>query len=170
MRRVETVAFIGILGALIGAGTSIATTWLVQRSQAHRELAQRAYDEQHRWTKDKREIFRDLHVSANHWTHLLRRIARGEDVPAADLRAVERSFHGLLYEAALLAGVEVCALVDEAENELLRLTAALGRPTEYGAAAPDTAVQDAVAGEDFPALRDIRVRLMAAMRRELSAG
>jgi hypothetical protein len=165
----DPTALVGVLGALIGAGASTVTTWLAQRGERRRELAQRSYNERHRWTEDKRGIFRDLHVVTNDWAHLLRRVARDEDVTASELRAVERAFHAQLYEAALVAGPEVCELVDDAEDELLRLTAALGRPTEYGPAAPDPAVKTAVATDDFLMLRDIRLRMMTAMRRELGS-
>ncbi|SEF37499.1 hypothetical protein SAMN05421837_11459 [Amycolatopsis pretoriensis] len=116
------------------------------------ESAQREYTELTRWTADKRILFRDIHVAANDWPDLLRR--------------AERAFHSALYEAALLCGAEVCDLVDETEDELLRLTAALGRATDYlPAADPEHAAQAAAAAlvEDFPALRD---RLMSAMRSE----
>ena len=165
----NSTALVGVLGALIGASASTVTTWLAQRAERRRDLARRSYDERHRWTQDKRQVFRDLQMAANDWAHLLRRLARDEDVPASELRAAERSFHAHLYEAALVAGPEVCELVDDAEDELLRLTAALGRSTEYGLAAPDPVAKAAVTTDDFPFLRDIRVRMMAAMRRELGS-
>jgi hypothetical protein len=85
----DSTALVGVLGALIGATASTVTTWLAQGGERRREHAQRAYDERHRWTEDKRGIFRDLHVVANDWAHLLRRVARDEDVTASQLRAVE---------------------------------------------------------------------------------
>jgi hypothetical protein len=170
-------ALFGVLGAALGASASTLAAWLTLRGQLRRELAQREYAELTRWTADKRALFRDIHVAANDWAHLLRRVARQYTEPdlAAvsddELRRAERAFHSALYEAALLCGAEVCDLVDETENELLRLTAALGRSTDYlQAAPPDQATQAAAAAsvDDFPTLRDIRVRLMSAMRSELA--
>jgi len=170
-------ALFGVLGAVLGAGASTITAWLTLRSQFRRESAQREYAEITRWTADKRAIFRDIHVMANDWAHLLRRVARKHTEPdlAAvsddELRRAERGFHAMLYEAGLLCGSEVCELVDDTEEELLQLTAALGRSTDYLPAAPsEHAAQAAAAAlaDDFPTLRDIRVRLMAAMRAELA--
>lgn len=170
-------ALIGVLGAVIGAGASIVAAWLTQRSQLRREIAQRDYGERTRWTNDKREIFREIHIAANDWAHLLRRIARhianGDSPPVSDdeLLQAERRFHALLYEAALLCGPEVCDLIDSTEDELLRITTTLGRSTEYGpAGSPDVAAEAAAKTllNDFPNLRDIRLRLMVAMRHELA--
>lgn len=170
-------ALFGVLGATLGAGASTITAWLTLRGQLRRELTQREYSELTRWTADKRAIFRDIHVMANDWAHLLRRVARRHTEPdlAAvsddELREAERGLHAALYEAALLCGSEVCDLVDDTEEELLQLTAALGRSTDYlPAAPPEHAAQAAAAAlaDDFPALRDIRLRLMAAMRAELA--
>jgi hypothetical protein len=173
---VDNAAIFGLLGALTGAGASTATAWLTQRSQLRREIAQRGYGERTRWTSDKREMFREIHIATNDWAHLLRRIVRrhaGEDVPPVsdnELKNAERRFHALLYDIALLGGAEVCDLIDKTEDELLRLTAVLGRATEYGpAGAPDDAAEAAASAlvDDFPDLRGIRLRLMAAMRQEL---
>ena len=41
----------GLVGALVGASVSIFTTWLTQRSQLQRELAQRRFGELTRWTR-----------------------------------------------------------------------------------------------------------------------
>jgi hypothetical protein len=173
---VDNAAIFGLLGALTGAGASTTTAWLTQRSQLRREITQRDHGERTRWTSDKREIFREIHVAANDWAHLLRRIARhhaGEDAPPVsddELKHAERRFHALLYDAALLGGAEVCALVDQSEEELLRLTAVLGRKTEYGPAGSADDAAEAAAralADDFPDLRSIRLRLMAAMRHEL---
>jgi hypothetical protein len=173
---VDSAAIFGLLGALTGAGASTATAWLTQRSQLRREITQRDHGERTRWTSDKREIFREIHVAANDWAHLLRRIARrhvDEDAPPVsddDLKHAERRFHALLYDAALLGGAGVCDLIDRTEEELLRLTAVLGRTTEYGpAASADDAAEAAARAlvDDFPDLRSIRLRLMAAMRYEL---
>ncbi|HEX6404914.1 MAG TPA: hypothetical protein VF003_17425 [Pseudonocardiaceae bacterium] len=171
-----SAALIGVLGAVIGAGASIVTAWLTQRSQLRREIAQRYYGERTRWTNDKREIFREIHIATNDWARLLRRIARqyatgdSRAVSNDELLQVERRFHALLYEAALLCGPEVCDLIDSTEDELLQLTTTLGRSTEYGpAGSPDVAAEAAakILLDDFPNLRDIRLRLMAAMRYEL---
>jgi len=170
-------ALFGVLGAALGAGASTIAAWLTLRGQFRRELAQREYTELTRWTADKRAIFRDVHVAANDWAHLLRRVARQHaepDLPLVsddELRRAERAFHSVLYEAALLCGSEVCDRVDETEDELLRLTAALGRSTDYvPAASPEHAAQAAAVAlaDDFPTLRDIRLRLMCAMRAELA--
>jgi hypothetical protein len=167
----------GCLVQLWGRARAPSRAWLTLRGQLRRELAQREYAELTRWTADKRAFFRDIHVAANDWAHLLRRVARQhtepdlEAVSDDELRRAERAFHSALYEAALLCGAEVCDLVDETEDELLRLTAALGRSTDYlQAAPPDQATQAAAAAfvDDFPTLRDIRVRLMSAMRSELA--
>jgi hypothetical protein len=165
----DSTALVGVLGALIGASASTVTTWLGQRAERRRDLARRSYDARHRWTQDKRQIFRDVHMVANDWSHLLRRLALDEGVADSELRTTERSFHGLVYEANLVAGPAVYELVEAAEDELRRLTVALGRPTEYDPAALDPAVKAAVPTDDFPVLRDIRVRMMAAMRRELGS-
>jgi hypothetical protein len=175
-------AAIGFIGALVGAGVSIFTTWLTQRSQLQREQAQRKFGELTRWTNDKRVMFREIHVAANDWAHLLRRVAgalcpdaSGGGYPVSDeeLREVERRFHGLVYEAALLCGQQVCDLMDRAEGELLRLTVSLGRATEYDSAGPPEQAElmaKKVADEDFdfPKLREIRLGLMTAMRAELT--
>ncbi|MFJ7217971.1 hypothetical protein [Amycolatopsis sp. NPDC098790] len=170
-------ALFGVLGAALGASASTVAAWLTLRGQLRREVAQREYTELTRWTADKRALFRDIQVTANDWAHLLRRVARRHTEPGLaavsddELRRAERAFHAALYEAALLCGVEVCDLVDETEDELLRLTAALGRSTDYlPAAPPEQAAQAAAAAlvDDFPTLRDIRVRLLSAMRSELA--
>lgn len=170
-------ALFGVLGATLGAGASTLAAWLTLRGQFRRESAQRDYAELTRWTADKRALFRDIHVAANDWAHLLRRVARKHTEPDLtavsddELRRAERGFHSALYEAALLCGPAVCDLVDETEDELLRLTAALGRHTDYlPAALPEHAAQAAAdtLADDFPALRDIRLRLMSAMRSELA--
>jgi hypothetical protein len=84
----------GLVGALVGASVSIFTTWLTQRSQLQRELAQRRFGELTRWTSEKRMMFRDIHVATNDWSHLLRRMARddGRGVSDEELREVERLF------------------------------------------------------------------------------
>lgn len=123
----------GLVGALVGAGVSIFTTWLTQRSQLQRELAQRRFGELTRWTNEKRVMFRDIHVATNEWAHLLRMVARDGGRPVSDeeLREVEERLHGLVYDATLLCSPQVYDLVDEAEQELLRLTVSLGRATQY---------------------------------------
>jgi len=175
-------AAFGFVGALVGAGVSVFTTWLTQRSQLQRELAKREYGELTRWSSDKRMMFRDIHVGANDWAHLLRRVASLLHLDAGDgsnpvsdeeLREVERRFHGLVYEASLLCGQQVRDLMDTAEGELLRLTVSLGRATEYEPAgsteqAELMAKQVAHDNFDFPKLREIRLGLMAAMRAELT--
>jgi hypothetical protein len=116
-------------------------------------------------------------MAANDWAHLLSRVARQHTEPDMavvsddELRRAERAFHSALYEAALLCGAEVCDLFDETEDELLRLTAALGRATDYlPPAHSEHAAREAAAAlvDDFPVPRDIRVRLMSAMRSELA--
>jgi hypothetical protein len=173
----DASALFGVLGAALGAGASTLAAWLTLRGQFRRELAQREHTELTRWTADKRALFRDIHVTANDWAHLLRRVARQHTEPDLatvsddELRRTERGFHSALYEAALLCGSEVCDLVDETEDELLRLTAALGRSTDYSPAAPPAHAAPAAAAalaDDFPTLRDIRLRLMSAMRSELA--
>lgn len=60
---------------------------------------------------------------------------------------------------------------NDAENELRRLAVSLGRATEYDpAGSPEQAELMArqVAVEDFPALREIRLRLINAMQAELT--
>jgi hypothetical protein len=163
----------GLVGALVGAGVSIFTTWLTQRSQLQRELAQRRFGELTRWTNEKRVMFRDIHVAINDWTHLLRMVARDGGRPVSDeeLREVEGRLHGLVYDATLLCSPQVYDLVDEAEEELLRLTVSLGRATQYDPAGPTEQAKlmaKQVAVEDFPKLREIRLRLMAAMQAELT--
>lgn len=163
----------GLVGALVGASVSIFTTWLTQRSQLQRELAQRRFGELTRWTSEKRMMFRDIHIATNDWSHLLRIIARDDDRPVSDeeLREVERRLHGLVYDATLLCNQQVYDLVDDAEQELRRLTVSLGRATEYDpAGSPEQArlIARQVAAEDFPALREIRLRLMNAMQAELT--
>lgn len=174
----SSAALIGVLGAFVGAGASTFTAWLTQRGQLRREVEQRRYDERTRWTNDKRDIFREIHVASNDWAHLLRKVARHRAVRGApsadgnDLRQVERCFHGILYDAARLCGQNVCDGVDLLEDELLRLTMLLGVATEYGLPGPDEAADEAAAlalAEDFPALREVRIRLMAAMRDELGS-
>jgi hypothetical protein len=115
----DSSALFGVLGAVVGAGASTITAWLTLRGQFRRELAQRQYTELTRWTADKRAIFRDIHVAANDWAHLLRRVARKHTEPDLtavsddELRRAERGFHAALYEAALLCGSAVTDLVDE---------------------------------------------------------
>ena len=163
----------GLVGALVGASVSIFTTWLTQRSQLERELAQRRFGELTRWTGEKRMMFRDIHVATNDWSHLLRRVARddGRRVSDKELREVERRLHGLVYDATLLCSKPVYDLVDDAEQELRRLTVSLGRATEYdpaGSAEQARLIARHGAAEDFPALREIRLRLMNAMQAELT--
>ena len=163
----------GLVGALVGAGVSVFTTWLTQRSQLQRELAQRRFGELTRWTSEKRVMFRDIHVATNDWSHLLRVVARDGGRPVSDeeLREVERRLHGLVYDATLLCSERVYDLVDDAEKELQRLTVSLGRATQYDSAgSPEQAklMAEKAVAEDFPELREIRLRLMKAMRAELA--
>src|SRR5205807_978724 len=81
----------------------------------------------------KRVMFRDIHVATNDWAHLLRMVARDDSRPVSDekLREVEGRLHGLVYDATLLCSKHVYDLVDDAEEELLRLTVSLGRATQY---------------------------------------
>jgi hypothetical protein len=163
----------GLVGALVGAGASVFATWLTQRSQLQRELAQRRFGELTRWTSEKRVMFRDIHVATNDWAHLLRMVARDDGRPVSDeeLREAEGRLHGLVYDATLLCSKQVYDLVDDAEEELLRLTVSLGRATQYdpaGSAEQAKLTAEKVAVEDFPELRKIRLRLMAAMQEELT--
>ena len=77
----------------------------------------------------------------------------------------------MVYDATLLCSKQVYDLVDDAEEELLRLTVSLGRATQYelaGSAEQAEQMAKQVAVEDFPKLREIRLRLMAAMQAELT--
>jgi hypothetical protein len=170
MSRVDQVAAAGLLGAVVGAAVSGLSAWLTQRVQVRRDEAGRRFAERERWTVEKRAVFRDVHDAADAWAHALRRLAGGEDVPAHELEAVERRFHGLVYEVALVCGAEVSGATEALEDTFLVATNRLGRSTQYGEAAGDDVVRTARAewqDGDLAALREQRVHLLQSMRREL---
>jgi hypothetical protein len=170
MTRVDQVAAAGLLGALIGAAVSALSAWLTQRVQVRRDEDGRRFAERERWTVEKRAVFRDVHDAADGWAHALRRLAGGADVPAHDLEAAERRFHGLVYEVALLCGAEVSGATEDLEDAFLVATNRLGRSTQYGEAAGDDvgrAARAEWADGDLATLRERRVHLLQAMRREL---
>jgi hypothetical protein len=91
-------------------------------------------------------------------------------VSAEELKGVERRFHQLVYDVALLCTPVVSDAVEALEHLFLEVTNRLGRDTQYGRAASPDAARIARAdwrGGDLPELRRRRVAMLAAMRQEL---
>lgn len=179
---VNVTAWVGLLGAVIGAAASTITTWLGQRSQLRRETLQRDYQERTVWRSEKRILFRDIQGAALEWMRILRNVAAGladgndNAVSDDDVLSMERKFHLLGYESDLLSDSSgVISAVDELEDTLRIWSRKLGKPTDfkwpqpYVLASPELAREAAVEalGDDFQQIDEIRVRLMRAMRQEL---
>ncbi|WP_433189781.1 hypothetical protein [Actinoallomurus sp. CA-150999] len=173
----DGAALYGLLGTLAGAVTTLASGWLGQRIQLRRESDQRVHAERNRWTDEKRQTFRAIHSSANDWVRLLRRVSWAlisDSEPGHledEIHEIERSYHKLTYETDLLAGREVRALVDEVEDRLLDVTCRLGISTDHGLGTAQQDIKEAahaLLNDNFQQVRDARLQLMAAMRRELA--
>ncbi len=179
MAVVDSSAVAALFGALVGGVATTIAAWLTQRGQLRRDAVERARAEAGRWTDDRRRIFREIHATADEWAFLLRTvashlrtgIAEGDQAIADEaLREVERRYHGLTFEVAMLCRRTLADAVESVEDEFHRLTVELGRPTQYESGAPPDAARAAsqryVDGER-PELRQARIAMLQAMRREL---